>query len=103
MFYIDLWGFTNDPLYLVYNSAEQENPVSPISTFRDLYRVKLTWDFWSVTFSSGGTAWALEAHLEGPEAQTSPGGAPRHVGRTTCPLSAVDRPIHLILSRTDVF
>jgi hypothetical protein len=24
MFYIDIWGFTNDPLYLGYNSVEQE-------------------------------------------------------------------------------
>jgi hypothetical protein len=22
MFYIDLWGFTNDPIYLGYNTAE---------------------------------------------------------------------------------
>jgi hypothetical protein len=27
MFYINLWGFTNDPLYLSYNTSEQENPV----------------------------------------------------------------------------
>jgi hypothetical protein len=24
MFYIDLWGFTNDPLYLIYKSIEQK-------------------------------------------------------------------------------
>ena len=34
MFYIDLWGFTNDPLYLGYNSAEQENPVLYIFHFQ---------------------------------------------------------------------
>jgi hypothetical protein len=27
MFYIDLWGFINDHLYLVYNFAEHEFPV----------------------------------------------------------------------------
>jgi hypothetical protein len=27
MFYIDLWGFSIDPPYFGYNSAEQENPV----------------------------------------------------------------------------
>ena len=27
MFYIDFWGFTNDPLYFGYNSAGPENPV----------------------------------------------------------------------------
>jgi hypothetical protein len=40
--YIDLWVFTNDLIYFVYNSAEQENPILCIFTFRDLYRVKLT-------------------------------------------------------------
>ncbi len=34
IFYIDLWGFTNDPLYLGYNSAEQENPVLCIFHFQ---------------------------------------------------------------------
>ena len=33
MFYIDFWGFTNDPLYLGYNSAGQENPVLCIFDF----------------------------------------------------------------------
>ena len=27
MFYIDFWGFTNDPLYFGYNSAGPENPI----------------------------------------------------------------------------
>jgi hypothetical protein len=30
IFYIEFWGFTNDPLYLGYNSARQENPVLSI-------------------------------------------------------------------------
>ena len=34
MFYIDFWGFTNDPLYLVYNSVGQENPVLRIFNFQ---------------------------------------------------------------------
>jgi hypothetical protein len=34
MFYIDLWGFANDPLYLGYNVAEQENPVLCIFHFQ---------------------------------------------------------------------
>jgi hypothetical protein len=41
MFYIDFWGFTNDPLYLGYNSAEKENPILRIFRFWDLYGVKL--------------------------------------------------------------
>ena len=34
MFYIDFGGFTNDPLYLGYNSVEQENPVLCIFNFQ---------------------------------------------------------------------
>ena len=34
IFYIDFWGFSNDPLYLGYNSAEQENPVLCIFDFQ---------------------------------------------------------------------
>jgi hypothetical protein len=42
MFYIDLWGFINDPFYLGYNCIEQEILVLCISTFWDLYGVKLS-------------------------------------------------------------
>ena len=34
MFYIDFFGYTNDPLYLGYNSVEQENPVLCIFDFQ---------------------------------------------------------------------
>ena len=34
MFYIDFGDFPNDPLYLGYNSAEQENPVLCIFDFQ---------------------------------------------------------------------
>ena len=67
-------------------------------TFRDLYGVKLTWDFWIIIFSSGGTAWALEAHLERPEGRKSIGGAAWKTGRATHLRSAVDRLFALILS-----
>jgi hypothetical protein len=36
MFYNDLWGFSIDPSYFSYNSAEQENPVCVLLSFRDL-------------------------------------------------------------------
>ena len=45
MFYIDLWGFTNDPLYLVYNSAEQENPVLCIFHFQRPIRSQIDLGF----------------------------------------------------------
>ena len=72
-------------------------------TFTDLYGVKLSWDFWSVTFSSGEAPWALEPHLERPEARKRPGGAPSKGGHATHLLSAVDRPICLIILPTYVF
>ncbi len=34
MFYNLLWGFTNDPFYLVYNYLEQETPVLCIFNFQ---------------------------------------------------------------------
>jgi hypothetical protein len=40
MFYIDLWNFTNDPLYFDYNPAGQENHVLCILAFSDLNEVK---------------------------------------------------------------
>jgi hypothetical protein len=35
MFYIDLWGFSIDPPYFGYNSAEQENPILCILTIQE--------------------------------------------------------------------
>jgi hypothetical protein len=52
-------------------------------TFRDLYGVKLTCDFWSVTFSSEESPLNFEADLDGPEAQKRTGGAPTHGGHAT--------------------
>jgi hypothetical protein len=69
MFYNNLWGFTNDPLYLVYNCRTGKPCIAYFFTFTDLYGVRFIWNFWSVTFSSGEAAWALEAHLERPEGQ----------------------------------
>jgi hypothetical protein len=34
MFCIDLWGLSIDPLYLVYNSAEQQTPILCIFKFQ---------------------------------------------------------------------
>ena len=45
MFCIDLWGFTNDSLYLVYNSAEQENPVLCIFKFQGPYGTQMDLGF----------------------------------------------------------
>jgi hypothetical protein len=40
MFYNVLWGFSMNPLSLVYNSAEQETPVSGIFTLQGPYRTQ---------------------------------------------------------------
>jgi hypothetical protein len=46
MFCIDLWGFSIDPLLLVYNFAKQETPVlSILLSFRDLPEHKRSYDF----------------------------------------------------------
>lgn len=72
-------------------------------TFKDLYGVKLTWDFWSIIFSPGGTQWTFGAHLERPEGRTRLGGAAQKSGHATHLRSLLDCPIALILSPTDVF
>jgi hypothetical protein len=103
IFYIYLWGFTNDPLYLVYNPAEQENIVSCIFHFQRSIRSQIDQGFWSIIFSSGGTQWTFESHLERPEGRTSIGGMAQEVGRATHLRSPLGRLIALIFSPTDVF
>jgi hypothetical protein len=41
MFYIDLWGFSIDPSYFGYNSAEQEITVLCILTFQGPPRTQI--------------------------------------------------------------
>jgi hypothetical protein len=55
MFYNVLWGFSINPPYFGYNSVGQENSVLRILSFRDLPRLKLAWDFWSVNILSRET------------------------------------------------
>jgi hypothetical protein len=45
MFYIDLWGFPNGPLYFGYNSVEHESNLCIFLTSRDLNEDKWTCDF----------------------------------------------------------
>ena len=103
MFYIDLWGFTNDPLYLVYNSAEQEYLVLCIFHFQRPIRIKIDLGFLEHHFFIGRNNMGPEAHVERPEGRKSIGGAPYLARSATHPLSPVDRPIALILSPADVF
>jgi hypothetical protein len=100
IFYIDLWGFINDPLYLVYNSAEEEFHVLCIFHFEKPIRSQIDLRFLERHFFIGRSTMDL---WRKPEAQKSTGGVPKHVGRATHALSVVDHPINLILSPTDVF
>ena len=90
MFYIDLWGFTNDPLYLVYNSAEQENPVLCIFHFQRPIRSQIELGFRRHHFFTRRSKmdfWSRPGGLGGPkEARWQD-----------------DCPNRLILLRTDVF
>ena len=63
MFYIDLWGFTNDPLYLGYNAAEQENPVLCIFHFQRPIRSQIDLRF-------------LERHVFIGRSTLGPGSSP---------------------------
>jgi hypothetical protein len=73
MLYIDFWGFTNDPLYFCYNSTGQENPVCVFLAFRDLNKVKRSYDSRDVNISSKEATEALGTHEKGQVGQKSPG------------------------------
>jgi hypothetical protein len=53
MIYIDLWRFTDDPLYLVYNSAEEEFPVLCIFHFQIPIRSQIELGFLECHFFTG--------------------------------------------------
>jgi hypothetical protein len=102
MFYIDLWEFTNDPLYLGYNSIGQKNLVLCFFfTFRDLNGVKLSSDFGDANISPKEAYGALGSHEEGLEGQKRLGGAPSKGGRTTLALLSLSSPFRLIISPID--
>jgi hypothetical protein len=71
----DLWGFSIDTPYLGYNSAEQENPVLCIFTFREPSRTQIAWDFSGVNILSREPSGAQEVNKGDHGSQTRPGGA----------------------------
>jgi hypothetical protein len=95
MFYINLRGFINDPIYLGYNSAEQENPILRIFHFQGPLRRQIELGFWDVNISSREPAGAPGPHEEGSEAQTRHGGAPSKGRGATTLFFTID---HLIRS-----
>jgi len=93
MFYIDFWGFTNDPLYLGYNSAEQENPVLCIFNFQGPSRTQKDLEFSRIVFSSRQGPGALGLEEGTHQAQDSTCGAAQEGDRATQAISAVELPI----------
>ena len=55
MFYNVLWGFSTNPLSLVYNSVEQETPVFGIFTFQGPYGRQTDLGFFGVPIFPGDT------------------------------------------------
>jgi hypothetical protein len=80
MFNNDLWGFSIDPPYFGYNSAEQENSVL---RFRDLPGLKLTCDFLAVNILPREEPRGQEVNEGGHEGQTIISGAGPRPGRAT--------------------
>jgi hypothetical protein len=74
MFYNILLVFSIDPPYFGYNSAGQENLFCVFLSFRNLPKLKLTWDFWSVNISSRETPGDQEVNETRPRGQTRLGG-----------------------------
>jgi hypothetical protein len=76
MFYIDLWAFTNDPLYLGYNSTEQQNLVLCVLHFERPIQSQIELGFLGSHFSPREASWTFGPDLEGLEAQKRVGCAP---------------------------
>jgi hypothetical protein len=84
MFYIDFWGFSNDPLYLGYNSAEQENPVLCIFNFQGPSRTQKDLGFFLEQFfikTKAWSTWTSRGASRGPKEHQwrGPVGGPRHL------------------------
>ena len=72
MFYIDFWGFTNDPLYLVYNSAGQENPVLGIFNFQGPKRSQMDLGFFEDYFFMKTNTWSTRTSRAEPGGPKEP-------------------------------
>jgi hypothetical protein len=108
MFCIDLWGFSFDPPYFGYNSAEQENLFCVFWRFRNLPELKLTWDIPGINILSREPPGAQEVNEVGHEAQMSIGGMGPRLGHATqchfvieAPLSSIFIPGSLAWPKND--
>jgi hypothetical protein len=69
--------------YFGYNSAEQENLFCVFLRFRDLFGLKLTWDFSGVNILPQEEPGGEEVNETRPRGQTSTCGAGPWAGRAT--------------------
>jgi hypothetical protein len=67
MFYNVLWGFSIDPPYFGYNSVKQKTLFCVFLSFRNLPKLKLTSDFWSVNILSREAPEGEEVHEMRPK------------------------------------
>jgi hypothetical protein len=89
MFCTDLWGFSIDPPYFGYNSAEREIPVLCIWCFRNIRKLKFTEAFSGVNTFTWEATWEEEVWEWPTRALMSKGGVGPSAGRAT--------PAHLAL------
>jgi hypothetical protein len=75
MFYNDLWGFSVDPLILVITLQNRKTLFCVFLRFKDIPRLKLTWDFLGVNIIPREALGAQQITEGGHEAQKRPGGA----------------------------
>jgi hypothetical protein len=98
MFCIDLWGFSIDPIYLVYNSSEQETLCYVFFKFRGpsgtLTEIGLFWHYYFSRRKSMRRRSAREGHCE---AQTSTGGVGPRPGHATLARFCLEPPMPSIM------
>jgi len=92
MFYIDFWGFTNDPLYLVYNSAGQENPVLRIFNFQGPKRSQMDLGFFEDYFFMKTNTWSTGTSRAEPGGPKEPRWRGPGGGRATHARFLLERP-----------
>jgi hypothetical protein len=74
--------FPSNPLILVITLQNRKTMFCIFLRFRNLPKLKLTWDFSGINILSREPSWAQEFNEVGPEAQKSTGAATKP-GRTT--------------------
>ena len=74
IFYIDFWGFTNDPLYFGYNPAGQKNHVFNVFDVSGPIRSQMDLSFWGCQYLSTRSIWSASTLGDGPGGPKEPKG-----------------------------